>query len=158
MNALHAFSEGRGWGLDEPGFCPATAVLASERHDGCGGNLPPSAKDAAGDTPICQPRPQSREESVSQARLIVALASIAVISSCSHSAAVTTTAATPATTLSAAPAAAVDTLPAFRQRAVTAQLQPIAGPASAPAERGFPNLTALKGAPAPRFSHIMRDT
>ena len=94
---------------------------------------------------------------MSQARLIVALASIAVISSCGHAAAVTTTTPGPAPTQSVAPAAAADTLGAFRQRAVTAQLQRIAGRESAPAESVFQNVKILKGVPAGRFIEIMND-
>lgn len=94
---------------------------------------------------------------MSHARLIVALASSAVISSCGHAAVVTTTAAAPAVTPSGAPTAATDTLVAFRQRAVAAQLLRIAGRESAPAESVFQNVKVLKGVPAGRFLEIMND-
>jgi hypothetical protein len=98
---------------------------------------------------------------VPHVRLIVALASIAVISSCSHTAAVTTTAAAPApapaVVPSVAPVAAGDTLGPQRQRAVANQLQRIAGRENAPAESVFQNIKVLKGVPAGRLLQIMND-
>jgi Photosynthetic reaction centre cytochrome C subunit len=94
---------------------------------------------------------------VSHVRLIVALASIAVISSCSHSAAVTTTTAAPVVVPSAAPAPATDSLAPLRQRAVSATLMRISGRENAPAESVFQNVKILKGVPAARFLEIMND-
>jgi len=94
---------------------------------------------------------------MSRVRLIVAVASIAVISSCSHTAAVTTTAAVPAVAPRVGPVAPTDTLGPFRQRAVTAALQRIAGRENAPAESVFQNIKVLKGVPAGRFLQIMND-
>ncbi len=90
-------------------------------------------------------------------RLIVAVVSIAVISSCSHSAAVTTTAAVPVVAPSVGPVAPTDTLGPLRQRAVAAALQRIAGRENAPAESVFQNIKVLKGVPAGRFLQIMND-
>src|SRR5438067_1735636 len=98
---------------------------------------------------------------MSHARLPVAFASIAVISSCSHTAPVTTTAAVPtpapAVVASAAPVVAGDTLAPQRQRAIANQLQRIAGRESAPAESVFQNIKVLKGVPAGRLLQIMND-
>lgn len=94
---------------------------------------------------------------MSNARLFAVVASIAVVSSCSHSAPVPATAATPAAAPSVGPAAATDTLAPLRLRAITAQLQRIAGRENAPAESVFQNVKVLKGVPAGHFLQIMND-
>jgi hypothetical protein len=94
---------------------------------------------------------------MSHVRLVVALASIAVISSCSHTAAVTPAPVTPVVVATAGPAVAGDTLGPQRQRAIANQLQRIAGKENAPAESVFQNIKVLKGVPAGRFLQIMND-
>jgi hypothetical protein len=91
------------------------------------------------------------------ARLIIALASIVAVSSCSHSAAVTTTTPAPTALPSVGPVAATDSLAPLRQRAISAALQRIAGRENAPAESVFQNVKILKGVPAGRFLEIMND-
>jgi hypothetical protein len=90
-------------------------------------------------------------------RLIVALALIAAVLSCTHSAVVSTTPAAPAVAPSVGAVAAADTLAPLRQRAVAAQLQRIAGRETAPAESVFQNIKVLKGVPAGRLLQIMND-
>lgn len=94
---------------------------------------------------------------MSHIRLIVALASIAVISSCSHTAAVTPAPVTPVVVANAGPVVAGDTFAARRQGAVAAALQRIAGRENAPAESVFQNIKVLKGVPAGRLLQIMND-
>ena len=94
---------------------------------------------------------------MSHVRLIVAVASISVISSCSHPAPVTTTTAVTAPAPSVGPVAATDSFGPLRQRAVTAALQRIAGRENAPAESVFQNIKVLKGVPAGRLLQIMND-